>query len=147
MADEQVQLKQGVTVKIYDAIMKAADHIERHPNDFYYQSNLVPYSCGTPGCALGWIGHFLGLRGSVHTEVLPAIGLRDLLDFSMSRMDELVPVFSDWRHDPPECARALRLYAEKYHGHEKVRVPDWNAMADGPERVKDSARSEELAWA
>ena len=48
---------------VYEAIMLAADHIERNPADFNFMSIGIP-DCGTPGCALGWIGSFGGLTKS-----------------------------------------------------------------------------------
>jgi hypothetical protein len=34
---------------IRDAILKAADHIERNPNRFDFSAVMVPPHCGAPG--------------------------------------------------------------------------------------------------
>ena len=49
-------------MNVREAILAAADHIETYPKKFSFASVEVPSrrSCGTPGCALGWIGHFAG---------------------------------------------------------------------------------------
>lgn len=61
---------------IRQAILQAADHIEKNPCDFNFYSVDKP-ECGTPGCALGWIGVFMGIEerrdmcwvGSVHRKI------------------------------------------------------------------------------
>jgi len=43
---------------MYEAIMKAADSIEKQPDLFHYNSVLIPNeSCGTPGCAIGCVSN------------------------------------------------------------------------------------------
>jgi hypothetical protein len=49
-------------MNIYNAIMKAADQVETHPESFDFWVNDIPERCGSPGCALGWIGFYLGLE-------------------------------------------------------------------------------------
>jgi hypothetical protein len=46
--------------EIRAAILKAADTIERDGDLWNFGEVLVP-DCGTPGCALGWIGFHLGI--------------------------------------------------------------------------------------
>ena len=63
-------------MNIYNAILKAADHIERNPHLYdFYRSN-VP-NCGTPGCMLGWIGHFMGIPkgANIYTAVGPRLNI------------------------------------------------------------------------
>ena len=63
-------------MNVYEAIVKAAWAIENHPQEFDFNSQVYPPGpgCGTPGCALGWIGTFLGKtgRGIYRGEVRPA---------------------------------------------------------------------------
>lgn len=141
---------------LYTAIMKAADHIERYPQAFDFGEISVPPVCGTPGCALGWIGHFAELpvasplRLVAHydptsrwrpDEAMPLMGVLTQDEF-YDRMDAFCV---DWRHDATNCANALRLYAEKYHGHEKPQVPDWLALASGTDLLGESSlREQEL---
>jgi hypothetical protein len=130
-------------MNVYEAILKAADHIETNPKLFNYSENRIP-DCGTPGCALGWIGHFLGLKGDYET-VLQQMGLHHLTEFSADRMDVVGGVMSFWRHNAQACAKTLRLYAQEYHAPTKVASPpDWNAMA-AKWTVGDDVRSQEVA--
>jgi hypothetical protein len=127
-------------MEIYDAIMKAADHIERNPALFRFESVYIPGDCGTPGCALGLIGYFLGISedraaqecGGTHT--VPHIAVQylktswiDLFrhDESSSefyrRMAELTDTL--WKSSADKCAKALRLYAAKYHAPQRTGIP------------------------
>ena len=128
---------------VYTAIMKAADQIEWFPKDFRFSETCIP-ACGSPGCALGWIGAFLGVRNDGYNrgETNPPffVAARQIIPEELTttggittygrpdrvfytRMDELDELngtpparFNDWRHNAAECARCLRLYAAKYHG-------------------------------
>jgi hypothetical protein len=114
----------------YQAILRAADHIQRQPQLFDFERTRIPGNCHTPGCALGWIGFFagrtqarvramLGLsflhRGiaivtvDAGTEPVITVTAREFYE----RMDKLVA--GDWRRDAAQCADALRLYAATYH--------------------------------
>lgn len=131
---------------IYNAIMKAADHIERSPQDFNFNAISVP-SCGSPGCALGWIGHFMGFEPNrqcgfaLSAVKMLGIPRNELPEFIFyARMDKLI---KDWRDDPSTCARGLRLYAAKYHAP-VVQPPDWNAIASR-QTIGEHEKSQELA--
>lgn len=115
----------------YQAIMAAADHIERNPDEFNVMSIETPSapSCGTPGCALGWISFFCGVkpegRGTgYYIHILGRLGIERDVTF-YNRMDGItednpsVVCFGKWSRSGEACAAALRTYAEKYHGHEK----------------------------
>ena len=107
---------------MYEAIMKAAGMIKRRPNDFHFFTTEVPDGeCGSPGCALGWIGHFAGgARWFIDVPEMLGLGYGGEFEF-YSRMDRLVKSV-EWRYEAGLCATALRLYAEKYHGDEKPKV-------------------------
>ena len=114
----------------YQAILRAADHIERQPQLFDFERTRVPGNCRTPGCALGWIGFF---AGRTQARVRAMLGLSFLhrgiaivtVDAGSDpvitvtarefyeRMDRLATC--DWRRDAAQCASALRLYATTYH--------------------------------
>lgn len=135
-------------MNLYNAIMKAADHIERNPDEFNWNHVDVPDApgCGTPGCALGWIASFLGCTrdGLGFVAAAHALGVGDEHYIFYRRLDEFAP-FAKWRQKASVCAFALRAYAAKYHGHEKpASPPDWNALA-GKWTVGDDVRSQELA--
>ena len=136
-------------MNIRDAILKAADHIERNPGEFNFQSVFIPSApgCGTPGCALGWIGHFAGvhdpsdLSGYWEREKnawglceVNVIGSCDL-PFSTARefYRAMDAVYSDvsWRDSAQNCATALRAYADKYHPENSpvVEIGSWAEIA------------------
>lgn len=117
-------------MNIRQAILKAADHIERNPSAFNFGAVRFPKpnDCGTPGCALGWIGVFAGLPDMyarsldrsdswcVLRAAREVLGLPDKCHTDSvfyERMDEVAG--TDWRHSAATCARALRLYADRYH--------------------------------
>lgn len=105
----------------YEAIMRAANHIERNPSSFDFDKTDIPApDCGTPGCALGWIGCFAGITGGIE-EVADHGEGNSLLKIDQKifyrRMDELAGAL--WIWSATKCATGMRLYAEKYHGHEK----------------------------
>ena len=139
-------------MNIYDAIMKAADHIENNPKSFYYYSNDIPpaLDCGTPGCAVGWVGHFLGHRGVIlQTHKVMGLDFGGPLEGIYNFADRMDEVSDDrrWRDSAEQCAATLRRYAEKYHGDEKPKAatpPDWNTIARSP-LIPDHVQSEEVA--
>lgn len=110
-------------MNVRQAIFMAADRIENNPGDFLFEATKVPHQCGSPGCALGWIGHYLGIAaGNSFHAPCNAMGIAriaPMLDGSgeftfYRRMDELLGS-TYWANDSSACARALRLYADKYH--------------------------------
>jgi hypothetical protein len=143
-------------MNIRDAILKAADHIERNPGEFNFGSTKIPDGpgCGTPGCALGWIGAFCGVveaANKVQDIDSCYYGWRCIAlvcsetdngkQKPLMRMDSgqfyarMSGLVSDWMCRADACARALRLYADKYHPAESpavpVAFPDWMAIARG----------------
>jgi hypothetical protein len=114
----------------YQAILKAADHIQAHPALFDFERTRVPGDCGTPGCALGWIGHFAG-RTQARIPLLFGLsflhrgiaivttegGADSVITVTArefyERMDFLA--VGNWRQDARVCAGAMRRYAESYH--------------------------------
>lgn len=117
-------------MNIYDAIMKAADHIERYPREFNFDSCSVPKGpgCGTPGCAVGWMIFFFGSKELTFGRFARAhMGIEHEGHF-YKRMNAFdFDDGPDWMKDARRCARNLRLYAAKYHSHEKPQpvAPDW----------------------
>lgn len=123
-------------MQIYDAIMAAADQIEKRPKTFNFGISEVPRSCGSPGCALGWIGHFLGVwqaiaHGDVLTEVAIRMGLHGVRGDWLLRSGQRIFYarmgwlnghdcatqisWGAWTGDAALCAKTLRAYAEMYH--------------------------------
>lgn len=111
-------------MNIYNAIMKAADHIEMKPYLYDFMHTTVP-DCGTPGCMLGWIGHFAGVPvGSdvLDTVAQPLLGIYYEVHMAhpfYMRLRELGA--GRYWTDAAVAAAAMRLYAEKYHSPKKGR--------------------------
>lgn len=94
-------------MNVREAILKAADHIERNPHLYDYQKIYAP-ECGTTGCAIGWIGHFLGMSGKDLDEICDAIGTTHSEFYERTEPTGNVVA--------QECAvRSLRAYADRYH--------------------------------
>lgn len=132
---------------MYDAIMKAADWIGKHPELWNFQSLDIPNNCGTPGCALGWIGYWSGEQRDLFS-VAEALAVATPGIF-YDRMSDINQGLSDWLYIPvwndstpkaaPIAARCLRVYAETYHGHEKkAGIPDSvRAIFEEPETLTE----------
>lgn len=99
----------------YNAIMKAADHIESNPKSFEFCSINMPTLCGTPGCALGWVGFFAGNRRPDMCDVAEKVLGLSIEDGDQEFYDRMDGLVNRWRTNPMRCAKGLRLYAEKYH--------------------------------
>lgn len=140
----------GEPMNIRQAILMAADHIEGNPQEFNFSSTAVPSpGCGTPGCALGWIGYFYGhaVREYGFSDVAKkSMGL-DEFEF-YDRMAELANhrFPSEWRRNAEVCAQTMRLYANKYYPAEPVKLPDWTAIAETAPRIPNEACSQDVAW-
>lgn len=113
----------------YEAIIYAAEMIERSPERYDFASIDRPDpACGTPGCALGWIGVYLDVpaESEVHypsylTRVLSLLSVTasefyERLDAIQIRWREGGSIDNGmWSIDAGSCARALRAYADEYH--------------------------------
>lgn len=133
---------------VYEAILLAADHIERNPQDFNFGAIYIPHGCGSPGCALGWVGFHLGITNDT---IDASDGWLDRIQLTAhrlgcdseykphmfySRMDALCGS-SNWQRNASLCAATLRLYAAKYHAPAKPEpvAPHWETMiASWPQR-------------
>ena len=106
-------------MNIRKAILKAADSIEKHEDQYRFGSIDIPDGCGTPGCALGWIGHHLGWKeeeyvdGDFFDSISKVLGIEHHNRF-YDRMDDIGPeFFALWT--PQEAADGLRKYADVWH--------------------------------
>lgn len=118
-----------MSTNIREAILRAADHLEAHPEQYdIFRTNVGSNSgfiCGGPpsewrGCALAWIDKMASGKGSAESasrimnlkvgEEYFSDGFGDFRD----RMNEFADYFA-WTRNASECSRALRLYANKYH--------------------------------
>jgi hypothetical protein len=108
--------------EIRNAVLLAADHIEQFPGEFDFMSLDVPRAkhCGTPGCALGWIAHFLGQRdedgawfgivGVDDQEFYERLDAFEGRDHKSGECGE----WGDWSRSAAACATALRRYADEH---------------------------------
>lgn len=114
-----------------DAILQAAKHIEEDPQDFQFMTWKIPNSCGSPGCALGWVGYFAGVDIGNASTVAKAMGYEDPYEVDRADMsfyrdvEALLPKtgkesYLNWQTDPKVCAKGLRLYADKYYPVEET---------------------------
>jgi hypothetical protein len=90
----------------YEATLATAKLFEQRPELFNFSETNIP-DCGTPGCALGYIGYFMGQPGCISGE--STIGVDSSVFY-----DRMRPLAPNWIIDASLCAKGLRLYAEKY---------------------------------
>lgn len=121
-------------MNIRQAILKAADYIEGHPQHFLYVTNNKPNpECGTPGCMLGWIGIFLSHkeddRSSWAGSVARTLGTT-VSEFAWDFVHKESCERGLFVHkEAPNAARnaaaLLRIYADKYHPAEsRALIPE-----------------------
>lgn len=127
-------------MNLRDAFLKTAALFERHPQAYDFTMINVPSGypgpeCGSVGCVLGWVGHFLNCFGryATYSRVAAGIGLEPEPYFDRAgfptecvssgafaeytfynRMNALAGD-NRWMVHPSEAARVLRLYADAYH--------------------------------
>lgn len=123
-------------MELRQAILMAADLFDRMPGLFNFDRVSVP-SCGSPGCAIGWIEHFLGVPSwqPIGSRMHGYQFYERISNLTNSNIKYTpggtVKNWGEWTKDAAMCARGLRLYADKYHP-ETVKLPDWNALAMQP---------------
>jgi len=107
-------------MNIYDAIMKAADTIEQHPDWYDFDKNTKP-DCGTPGCMLGWIGHYSGVELTASEAEFPGLYTNRTIcavgfDYSDIITESNKHFGPDLRQTQcaADAAKAMRFYAEKH---------------------------------
>jgi hypothetical protein len=100
----------GFQLSLYEAVMDAADHIERYPHDYGFDELLIPTS-GGPASALAWIHVYSGIKGlGPDGNTADSINLFGMNDEEFCKhMNEAVGPL--WREDAPLCASGLRLFA------------------------------------
>lgn len=120
----------------YEAMLAAADHIERHPDSFNFFKIRIPTHLNMKGCALGWIGHFTGVSTVDNYASEVAEGFcGDETDFFHAITGFVGP---GWMSNPKQCAKGMRLYAEHHLSLEKV--PVWARMLDREKQARVDAQ-------
>lgn len=103
--------------QIRSAILRTAELFEREPGMFMFHNCDIP-GCGTPACALGWIGAYLGIRaGEGIFLASEAMGHADTGRF-YSDMWTISP--SGWRTTPQVLVKNLRAYADKFYPEQQL---------------------------
>lgn len=109
-------------MNVYDAMLKAADYIEKNPEQYNFMRGDKP-ECGTPGCLLGWTGVFMKFE-TQQASYVSALADRLGADFHviLGRFLNLgwegKQYLSYAGRDSDAAkngARVLRLYAAKCH--------------------------------
>lgn len=110
------------------AILKAADQIETRPETFNFCETGIPHDCGSPGCALGWIGHFAStpVAGSVLDVAVDFLRLGDHVDADAVFYERMSRLQYGWRDNAHDCAKTLRLYADAHHP--RANIPNGYGM-------------------
>ena len=113
--------------KMYDAMMQAADHIEKNPESYRFQSVTTPDGGpGTKACMLGWFGHYYGLPKDEHIN-RPAkiLGLASHGRFYPLKVEHhnvmglQLPIYIEdpkyqgFMKDPRVAAKLMRDFAEE----------------------------------
>lgn len=131
-------------MNIREAILAAADHIERNPGAYNYQSNSKP-SCNSPGCLMGWIGFFAGVEEAEYGymgDVCSAVGFDycDILRFTFAMPDDAYMQLGGlYTKSAPVAAKVLRLYADKYHpapAYDGLQLVSWENSVWRPKQVR-----------
>jgi hypothetical protein len=114
-------------MEIYQAILKAADRIERRPDDYNFGRGTHPDDSPGGTCALAWIGYYLGVGKSKYQNYpelysndvcMELMGSYDIGEF-FDRCTLIGKGITCERTAP----RILRAYAEKYHAP-RIGLPD-----------------------
>lgn len=115
--------------EIRAAIYRAADRIERNPKLWSFAKTSIP-DCGTPGCALGWIGVELGFEqraGIFGVGVALYPELANIYTTPGNAMSKFYDAMSDidwkWTSDAGVAAKTMRAYADKYFPAEVAAEP------------------------
>jgi hypothetical protein len=108
----------------YEIILQAANHIEKAPEDWKFDTIVVPKGpkCGTPGCAAGWISYFGGATNEhcISEGLEIALGYADSKDGNTAYgqfSDQMHEVNRDWIDGTPaQIAGYLRTFALRFKG-------------------------------
>ena len=117
-------------MNIRQAILLAADHIERHPEQYQFAfCRLI----NGQGCMMTWVTHFMGYAHNSNAQDLSievwGVDTNEWLRRT-GGIFEGRRVLN--RCDPMDSAKILRIYADRYHPVTEAKpaqpAPDWNAI-------------------
>ena len=98
---------------VYEAIMLAADHIERNSWTYNYYSSTVPCDGGI-GCMWGHVGRALGFAfgtGITQVAIFCGVDTEHLYQYGAAKFGRSISNFED----PVTAAKILRAYANEFH--------------------------------
>lgn len=110
---------------IRQAILRAADRIEREPKSYNFMRMYTPRG-GDVACMWGWVGHELGMQPQTpNFRVASACGIPD---GQTGHLYEYCNRSHSWRFwdstfyqtSAKSAARQMRSYAEKFYPAEKL---------------------------
>lgn len=110
MGTSALEITDSATIR--QALLDAADQIEREPKTYNYDSVEKP-QCKTPACMWGWVGKFLGIKTDVGSGYLYAVSEAVGFDY-VDVADYGDSLGLDARGNAPDAAKALRLFADRH---------------------------------
>lgn len=126
-------------MNVRQAILAAADHIERNPASYEFYALYVPSDTSCKACMLGWVGYMLGMHGEPNNAVKRRLGLPAFDGYLLISETSGLRDF----HCIEQVCKALRAYADKYHPAAPITYPNWHAMS-ATRTVLPDAVSEEV---
>jgi hypothetical protein len=102
-----------IPMTLREAILATADLFDSQPDLYQFAESHVP-ACGSPGCVIGWIGHFMGVSvGSNLDVVATRMGITER-DFYAKMIDAKPAMGRElrtWTWAAPVAAAGLRRMA------------------------------------
>lgn len=109
-------------VSVREAILKAADWIQEHPDSYNFMATEIPH-CGSKGCLIGWVGHFLERPAGENSW---SDGCEKIMGINLEQFNKrLIEICKEngyeencvWAYQtqPKQAARILIFYANQYH--------------------------------
>lgn len=105
------------------AVLRAADHIDKHPERFDFRTLKTPLTRFERGCALGWIAFFVNDHLEPHSDGYLVndfceqfFGISDTKFYERMRRLEVGTSsrMITWPQSAAICADTLRKYAQRY---------------------------------
>lgn len=105
-------------MKPRDILLRAADHIEQHPQSYRFSKTVLPTRSEPTGCLIGWMAHCAGHWSWFGAARADGARCKKLIGVDEQTFFNLLRQFSqswNWSSDPFDAVLALRCYANTYH--------------------------------